>query len=319
MPFFITEGDITEADTECIVISADVSLKNTGGMSGQLYRRVKNPKALEHECEKIGFCGSCECVTTGSYGLDCKYVIHCVAPIFSQSGRRAEEYIRLCYRNSISMAGKKLMKSVSLPLIGTGKKGFPKDMVLRSAICEIKDYLSKYDMDIFLVIKHRSSLIPDKTLIEEAEHYISEHYISTESKYFYKNEVFAIDDVKEEKSDKGLPCPEFARVLSDALKKYRLKERKLYKKANISRMTLRQLINGSENKAVTKEEVLGIAAAFERNTEDMRSFIEKSGFEFSFSDKRDVIISMLTEKGIYDVFQINTLLFYFGEKQIGSI
>ena len=84
-------------------------------------------------------------------------------------------------------------------------------------------------------------------------------------------------------------------------------------------MTLRQLINGSENKAVTKEEVLGIAAAFERNTEDMRSFIEKSGFEFSFSDKRDVIISMLTEKGIYDVFQINTLLFYFGEKQIGSI
>ncbi len=304
MPFFITEGDITEADTECIVISADVSLKNTGGMSGQLYRRVKNPKALEHECEKIGFCGSCECVTTGSYGLDCKYVIHCAAPIFSQSGRRAEEYIRLCYRNSISMAGKKLMKSVSLPLIGTGKKGFPKDMVLRSAICEIKDYLSKYDMDIFLVIKHRSSLIPDKTLIEEAEHYISEHYIS---------------DVKEEKSDKGLPCPEFSRVLSDALKKYRLKERKLYKKANISRMTLRQLINGSENKAVTKEEVLGIAAAFERNTEDMRSFIEKSGFEFSFSDKRDVIISMLTEKGIYDVFQINTLLFYFGEKQIGSI
>ncbi len=202
------------------------------------------------------------------------------------------------------MAGKKLMKSVSLPLIGTGRKGFPKDMVLRSAICEIKDYLSKYDMDIFLVIKHRSSFIPDKMLIEEAEHYISEHYIS---------------DVKEEKSDKGLPCPEFSRVLSDALKKYRLKERKLYKKANISRMTLRQLINGSENKAVTKEEVLGIAAAFERNTEDMRSFIEKSGFEFSFSDKRDVIISMLTEKGIYDVFQINTLLFYFGEKQIGSI
>ena len=319
MPFFITEGDITEADTECIVISADVSLKNTGGMSGQLYRRVKNPKALKHECEKIGFCGSCECVTTGSYGLDCKYVIHCVAPIFSQSGRRAEEYIRLCYRNSISMAGKKLMKSVSLPLIGTGRKGFPKDMVLRSAICEIKDYLSKYDMDIFLVIKHRSSFIPDKMLIEEAEHYISEHYISAESKYFYKNEVFAIGDVKEEKSDKGLPCPEFSRVLSDALKKYRLKERKLYKKANISRMTLRQLINGSENKAVTKEEVLGIAAAFERNTEDMRSFIEKSGFEFSFSDKRDVIISMLTEKGIYDVFQINTLLFYFGEKQIGSI
>ncbi len=319
MPFFITEGDITKADTECIVISADVSLKNTGGMSGELYRRVKNPEALEHECEKIGFCGSCECVTTGSYGLDCKYVIHCVAPIFSQSGRRAEEYIRLCYRNSISMAGKKLMKSVSLPLIGTGKKGFPKDMVLRSAICEIKDYLSKYDMDIFLVIKHRSSFIPDKMLIEEAEHYISEHYISAESKYFYKNEVFAIGDVKEEKSDKGLPCPEFSRVLSDALKKYRLKERKLYKKANISRMTLRQLINGSENKAVTKEEVLGIAAAFERNTEDMRSFIEKSGFEFSFSDKRDVIISMLTEKGIYDVFQINTLLFYFGEKQIGSI
>ena len=117
MPFFITEGDITEADTECIVISADVSLKNTGGMSGQLYRRVKNPKALEHECEKIGFCGSCECVTTGSYGLDCKYVIHCAAPIFSQSGRRAEEYIRLCYRNSISMAGKKLMK-IGDPMTG---------------------------------------------------------------------------------------------------------------------------------------------------------------------------------------------------------
>lgn len=305
MPFFIKEGDITEADTECIVISADVSLKDTGGMSGELYKKVKNPQALERECEKIGFCGSCECVTTGSYSLDCKYVIHCVAPIFSQSGRRAEEYIRLCYRNSIFMAGKKLMKSVSLPLIGTGRKGFPKDMVLNSAICEIKEYLFKYDMNIFLVIKHRRSFIPDKMLIEEAEHYLSEHYISTESKSFDKNE--------------GLPRPEFSKVLSYTLNKYRLKERKLYKKANISRMTLKQLINGSENKAVTKEEVLGIAVAFEKNAEDMRSFIEKSGFEFSFSDKRDVIISMFTEKGIYDVFQINTLLFYFGEKQIGSI
>ena len=141
MPFFIKEGDITEADTECIVISADVSLKDTGGMSGELYKKVRNPQALERECEKIGFCGSCECVTTNSYGLDCKYIIHCAAPIFSQSGRRAEEYIGLCYRNSISIAGKKLMKSVSLPLIGTGSKGFPKDMVIRSALCEIKEYL----------------------------------------------------------------------------------------------------------------------------------------------------------------------------------
>ena len=49
MPFFITEGDITKADTECIVISADVSLKNTGGMIGELYRRVKNPEALERK------------------------------------------------------------------------------------------------------------------------------------------------------------------------------------------------------------------------------------------------------------------------------
>ena len=51
----------------------------------------------------------------------------------------------------------------------------------------------------------------------------------------------------------------------------------------------------------------------------MRSFIEKSGFEFSLYDKRDVIISKKKKKGIYDVIQINTLLFYFGEKQIGSI
>lgn len=311
MPFFIKEGDITEADTECIVISADVSLKDTGGMSGELYKKVRNPQALERECEKIGFCGSCECVTTNSYGLDCKYIIHCAAPIFSQSGRRAEEYIGLCYRNSISMAGKKLMKSVSLPLIGTGRKGFPKDMVIRSALCEIKEYLLKYDMDIFLVLKNRSSFMPDKELVRKTERYISENYIPAGNNFFNK-------DVHDKKSNSGLPCPEFSKILCDTLKKYKLKEKKLCPKANIGRMTLGQLINGSVNKAVSKEEVLGIAVAFESNADDVRGFVEKSGFDFSLSYKRDVIISMFMDNGNYDILQINSMLFYFGEKQIGS-
>ena len=83
-------------------------------------------------------------------------------------------------------------------------------------------------------------------------------------------------------------------------------------------MTLGQLINGSVNKAVSKEEVLGIAVAFESNADDVRGFVEKSGFDFSLSYKRDVIISMFMDNGNYDILQINSMLFYFGEKQIGS-
>ena len=101
MPLFIVENDITKMNVDCIVVSADVSLRPMGGMSTAVYDAVDESEQLLKECEKIGFCGGCECVTTNSYGLPSKYIIHSVAPIFNDSKGRAKEYIKECYKNAV--------------------------------------------------------------------------------------------------------------------------------------------------------------------------------------------------------------------------
>ena len=342
MPLFIVENDITKMNVDCIVVSADVSLRPMGGMSTAVYDAVDESEQLLKECEKIGFCGGCECVTTNSYGLPSKYIIHSVAPIFNDSKGRAKEYIKECYKNAVYMARRKMFESIAIPLIGTGKKGFPKDMVIGIAMEVFQEFLSKYDMNIYFVIHNKASFVPTFSMCGELNKYISEHFVDDTPQLFNcfresfsiendvtfelfatnlgekkSNESSSEDKIEEGEKDLSERNKNFSELLNKKLKEHRA-NRKIYKKANIEKFAFERLKNNSVFK-LKKETVLAIAIALEMDLSETEEFMKKSGYNFSDKSKQNVIIKYFIENQMYDVYAVNQMLFYYEEEQLGAV
>jgi len=134
-------GDITRQDTEAVVNAANKMLSPGGGVSGAIHR-VAGPKLWE-ECKTLGGCNTGEAKLTRGYNLKAKYVIHTVGPVYSSSINDAED-LKNCYRNSLLLASRKNIKSISFPSISTGIFGYPVKDASMIAIKTIIDFLKEH-------------------------------------------------------------------------------------------------------------------------------------------------------------------------------
>jgi O-acetyl-ADP-ribose deacetylase (regulator of RNase III) len=114
------QGDITELATEAIVNAANAQLILGGGVSGAIRR--KGGPSIQEECNKIGgtFVGGA--VKTGGGKLKVKYVIHAVGPRIGEGDE--DEKLKNATLNSLKLADKERIKSISFPAISTGVFGF---------------------------------------------------------------------------------------------------------------------------------------------------------------------------------------------------
>lgn len=144
----LIEGDITEQDTDVIVNAANTSLLGGGGVDGAIHM-AGGPKILE-ECKKLGGCPTGEARITTGGNLKAKYVIHTVGPIYHNGKSREAELLANAYKNSLNLAYKHKLKSVSFPSISTGAYGYPINEASTIALKTVIDYL-KTHTDIELV------------------------------------------------------------------------------------------------------------------------------------------------------------------------
>lgn len=117
----LVEGDITEMETDAIVNAANARLVLGGGVAGAI-RRKGGPK-IQQECNKIGgtFVGGAVKTTAGN--LKAKYVIHAVGPRMGEGDEIQK--LKNATLNSLKLADKEGIKSISFPAISTGVFGFP--------------------------------------------------------------------------------------------------------------------------------------------------------------------------------------------------
>ena len=119
----LIQGDITDQTTDAIVNAANASLQLGGGVAGAIRRRG-GPK-IQEECNKIGGTRVGGAVITTGGNLAAKYVIHAVGPIFGDN--HEDEKLKDATLNSLMLADKNNLKSITFPAISTGIFGFPKD------------------------------------------------------------------------------------------------------------------------------------------------------------------------------------------------
>lgn len=119
----LIEGDITEMDTDAIVNAANSYLKHGGGVAGAIVR--KGGRIIQEESDKIGYCPVGQAVITGAGSLKAKYVIHAVGPRMGEGNE--DEKLKNATLNSLKLADREGLESLTFPAISAGIFGFPID------------------------------------------------------------------------------------------------------------------------------------------------------------------------------------------------
>ena len=156
----LTQGDITDLDTDAVVNAANTALQLGGGVAGAI-RRKGGPK-IQEECNKIGGTHVGGAVITTGGNLKAKYVIHAVGPRHGEEHEDAK--LKDATLNSLILADKNNLKGIAFPAISTGIFGFPKDrcatIMLSTTIAYLEGFtkLEKmvyclYDQNTFEIFK----------------------------------------------------------------------------------------------------------------------------------------------------------------------
>ncbi len=324
MPFKIIRNDITKMKTDAIVNAANINLQMGGGVCGAIFNAAGS-KELQKECDNIGKINVGESVITAGYRLSAKYIIHTVGPIWRGGNYNEKNLLYNAYTSSLNLALENNIKSISFPLISSGIYGYPKDKALEIAIFAIREFLLKHEMDVYLVIYGKDTVMLSKKTFSGIEKYIEDNYIE---KSDGKLESYKLQDVVYEGSFK---FPEDTRELEDVLEQagetfsemlFRLIDEKgmtdveAYKNANVDRRLFSKIRNQKDYRP-SKATAIAFAISLKLNLDETKDLLGRAGYALSPSNKFDLIIKYYIEKRNYNIYEINGALFDFDQMLLG--
>lgn len=148
----IIKGDITEQQVDAIVNAANSTLLGGGGVDGAIHKKG-GPRILE-ECKTIrekewrtGLPTGKAVITSGG-NLKAKHVIHTVGPVWHGGKYDESKLLAEAYRNSLSLAVSKSLKTIAFPSISTGAYGYPIDKACTIALKTVKEFLETNDLEM---------------------------------------------------------------------------------------------------------------------------------------------------------------------------
>ena len=175
MPFEIIRNDLANMTADAIVNTANPYPVVGPGTDAAIHRKA-GPALLEAR-KKIGKISVGHCAITPAFGLDAKYVIHTVGPVW-QGGTHQEAFLlQKSYRSALEMALKQGCSSVAFPLISAGSYGFPPEEALHIAIDVFSHFLLKHEMQIYLVVWNKEAFRLSQNLFQNVRSFIDDHYV----------------------------------------------------------------------------------------------------------------------------------------------
>jgi len=151
MTINISVGRIERCATDAIVNPANEALQEGGGACGAIFGAVRNlggVDQLKAACRAFGGCPTGSAVTTPSFGLPARYIIHAVGPVwhgrdavtsndFTESERRELALLVCTYVAVLTECRTHGIGSVSIPAISTGIFRLPKELgaAVAHAVC----------------------------------------------------------------------------------------------------------------------------------------------------------------------------------------
>jgi O-acetyl-ADP-ribose deacetylase len=322
MPFQLIRNNITNIKADAIVNSADPEVLIGLGVD-QAIHNAAGPN-LFIERQRIGKIKTGEAFISSAFNLDAKYVIHTVGPIWQGGTHHEYKLLETCYLNALNLAYENKCQSIAFPLISTGVYNFPKDQALNIAISTIKSFLMNHDMTIYLVVYDKESYVLSKEIVDSVQSFIDDKIIE-ELQYNESNNSTIVYDAFISQDIKGRSLDDLMDELDDTFSEALLKliDRKnvsdsaIYKKANIDRKHFSKLRKSDYHPS--KRTAIALAIALELNYDETKDFIGRAGYALSSNNYFDIIIEYCIKNEIYDIYQVNMILFEYDQILLGSI
>ena len=349
MPFLLIRNDIAKVKADAVVNTANTRLEEGPGASRAIYLAAGEEK-LREACRKIGGCELGKAVITPGFQLPAKYIIHAVGPVWQGGGSGEEEILAGTYRAALRLAVEYKLETIAFPLLCAGNYGFPAGRALRVATRTFEDFLLEHEMTIYLVLYDRRSLDTGRKLFVSIQEYIDDHYVKEyEAAYrpaksrnlearrqraFFEqarsSEPFGNGPFLEAFSP-AQPAPgkrkledimkhlgeTFSQMLLRLIDERGLTDSQVYHRANVDRRHFSKIRNNPDY-APNKKTVLAFSIALELSLDETLDLLKTAGYSFSDSSKFDVIIRFFLENRMYDVFEINEVLFAYDQPLIGG-
>ena len=352
MPFLMIRNDITKVAADAIVNPANRNLLQGSGTSRAIYQAA-GEQELTAACEAIGRCDLGRAVCTPAFGLSAKYVFHAVCPAWHGGGFGEAEQLASAYHSALELAAKYHCESVAFPLLSSGNYGYPKEQAFRIAVDTITQYVMEHDLTVYLVLYDRDSLAVSRKLFASVEEYIDDHYVAQNDEsygsgrrrreYVERWEDAALADREYPAQECAPPvfaaappppaaAPMAARSLENLMDNLGesfttrllrlidergLKDSTVYKQSNISRQHFSK-IQCNRDYNPKKKTVLAFAVGLHLSEDETIDLLKSAGYAFSDGSKRDWIVRYCLEHKIYNINQVNTLLFEYDQEQLGA-
>lgn len=381
MPLFIVRNDIVNMTTDAIVLPANQILEQGSGTSRAIFQAAGEEKLTE-ACRAIGECELGKAVITDGFDLPAKYIIHAVCPKWYGGDMNEKELLRSAYLNSLNLAIRHQLKSISFPLLSTGNYGYPKGEGLEVAISTFELFQENSDIDIYLVLYDDESMIESTNLFIDIESYIDSNYVGAKDESFIieqgsrrdkwrrahpfpagyygktfrsrhgeirpsgnksdavrysisddgfkgdtsdsfveKGRGFVVDDTFagktiEELIKENKKKDTFSDYLLDLIDQKGMTEVEAYKKANVSKSVF-HMIRSNRYHVPKKNTVLAFAIALELDMQETSHLLNKAGYGFSNAIVFDVLMQYFITHKIYNIFEINEILYDYNQPLLG--
>ena len=346
MPFLMIRNDITKVAADAIVNPANRNLLQGSGTSRAIYQAA-GEQELTAACEAIGYCEPGRAVCTPAFGLPAKYIFHAVCPAW-QGGLFGEaEQLAGAYHSALELAAEYHCESVAFPLLSSGNYGYPKEQAFRIAVDTITQYVMEHDLTVYLVLYDRHSLAVSRKLFALVEEYIDDHYVAQndESYQFDRRRRESVERRRWRLEEEATPMLEtaaappppattpmaarslehlmdnlgesFTTRLLRLIDERGLKDSTVYKQSNISRQHFSK-IQCNRDYNPKKKTVLAFAVGLHLSEDETIDLLKSAGYAFSDGSKRDWIVRYCLEQKIYNINQVNTLLFQWDQEQLGA-
>ena len=340
MPFLMIRNDITKVAADAIVNPANRNLLQGSGTSRAIYQAA-GEQQLTAACEAIGHCDLGRAVCTPAFGLPAKYIFHAVCPAWHGGFFGEAKQLAGAYHSALELAAEYHCESVAFPLLSSGNYGYPKEQAFRIAVDTITQYVMEHDLTVYLVLYDRHSLAVSRKLFNSVEEYIDDHYVAQNDESYefgrrrreYGERCSLWEDAAPIlRAPMPLQTPMATRSLENLMDNLGesfttrllrlidergLKDSTVYKQSNISRQHFSK-IQCNRDYNPKKKTVLAFAVGLHLSEDETIDLLKSAGYAFSDGSKRDWIVRYCLEHKIYNINQVNTLLFEYDQEQLGA-